>query len=200
MDPVHLGGRTLNRLGMSVARLRGVGMWGEPVQRGRAIATIRRALDLGVEIIEVPLPFGPFADVVRDAAVADVFVVARLTGPVHDVAVLRQRLGRLPDLLLAHEHLLDDMVEWPVRLGAVVGPRAHYPIFDHQLGAVRGPYPAVRSMVEWCEARAIPYMAPSVSILAAGRHTVALPAPASPAEVERLYADPPPIPPTAEPG
>ncbi len=200
MDPVQLAGRTLNRIGMTVSELRGTGMWGEPMHHGRAIATIKRAVELGVEIIEVPLPFGSWADVVREAGVKEVCLVARLTGKVPDLKVVQQRLGRTPDLLLADEYLLDDMIDWPVRLGAVVGPRAHHVRFDHQLGAVRGPYPAVRRMVEWCEERQIPYLAPSAAILSAGRHTVALLAPRSPAEVDRLFGRAASTPPAAEPG
>jgi hypothetical protein len=200
MDPVRLGGRLLSRVGLSVSELRGTGMWGEPVDLGPAIATVRRAVGMGVDIVEVPLPFGPYADVVRRAALPDAFMVVRLTGPVADLGVMRERLGRPPDLVLADEALLDAMIGWPVRLGALTGPATHHLRHDHQIQAVRGPYPAAPPLVEWCEEREIPYLAPSAAILGEGRHTVALLAPRSPAEVERLFDRAAPTPPAAEPG
>ena len=200
MDTVRLGERRVRRLGISISGLRVTGMWGEPASRQAAIAVIRRAVDMGAEVLEVPVPFGPAADLVREAHVPDAFIVARLTGSLPDLAALRHRLGgRRPDLVLAEERGLDDLREWGVPLGAVVGTGARSARFL-PLAAVLGPYPPPRRMVERCEREGIPYLARSAGILDAGELTVALPAPRSVAEVERLLGRERPTPPAAKPG
>ncbi len=188
MDTVRLGERRVRRLGISAAELRVTGMWGEPASREAAVAAIRRAVDMGAEVLEVPVPFGPAADLVREAHVPDAFLVARLTQALPDLATLRHRLGgRLPDLVLADELRLDDMRGWGVPLGAIVGTHPQSARFA-PLAAVRGPYPPLRRTLEWCEREGVPYLASSTGILAAGRLTVALPAPRSVAEVERVLS------------
>ncbi len=200
MDTVRLGDRLVNRLGISVAELRVTGMWGEPASRKAAVAAIRRAVDMGAEVLEVPVPFGPGADLVRAAHVPDAFIVARLTQALPDLAAVRHRLGgRRPDLVLAEEHRLDDMRDWGVPLGAIVGTAARSARFM-PLAAVRGPYPALWRMVEWCEREGIPYMAPSLEILGKGGSTIAVPAPRSVAEVERLLSGRGATPPAGGPG
>ncbi len=200
MDTVVLGERRVKRLGISTSALRVTGMWGEPASRKAAIAAVRRAVDMGAEVLEVPLPFGPAADLVREAHVPDAFIVARLTRSLPDLAAVRHRLGgRRPDLVVAEEHSLDDMRDWGVPLGAIVGTSARSARF-RPLDAVMGPYPPLRRMVEWCEHEGIPYLAPSTGILDAGELTVALPAPRSLAEVERLLGGERPTPPAAAPG
>ncbi len=155
---------------------------------------------MGAEVLEVPVPFGPGADLVREARVPDAFIVARLTQGLPDLAAVRHRLGgRIPDLVLAEEHQLDDMRDWGVPLGAIVGTSARSARF-RPLDAVMGPYPPLRWMVEWCEREGIPYLASSTGILDVGELTVALPAPRSVAEVERLLDEERPTPPAATPG
>ena len=58
-------------------------MWGEPARRPAAINTIRRAAELGVQLIEVPGPFGAWADLVREAEPEGAVIAVRLTGPAH---------------------------------------------------------------------------------------------------------------------
>jgi hypothetical protein len=189
VDTVRLGRRTVSRVGISVAELRVTGMWGEPTSRAAAVAAIRAAVEGGVDVLEVPVPFGPYADLVRAARVPDAFVIARLTARVPDLDTIVHRLGgRRPDLILAEEHFLDDMRTWGVPLGAIVGSRSQRAIF-RPLYAVRGPFPALRRMVEWCEVEGVPYMAGSTAILAAGRWTIALPAPRGVTDVERLLGE-----------
>lgn len=191
MDTVRLGERWVRRLGISTSGLRTTGMWGEPASRKAAIAAIRRAVEMGAEVLEVPLPFGPAADLVREANVPDSFIVARLTQALPDLAAVRHRLGgRLPDLVLAEEDHLDDMRGWEVPLGAIVGthPRRTPSARSATAAALRGPYPPPPQLVEWCEREGVPYLASSTEILASGRLTVALPAPRHVAEVERLLA------------
>lgn len=210
MDAVRLAGRRVRRLGISVAGLRTTGMWGEPAGRRAAVEAIRRAAELGAEVMEVPVPFGPYADLFRDAetdllrdAESDrVFLIARLTGGPGDLDAAVRRLGRRPDLLLAGERRLGALSDWPGPVGAIVASPAP-PVTLGSLAAVRGPHPPAAEMLAWCEGHGIPYLAPSTGILAAGELTIALPAPRSRLEVERLLGDRPagPLtPPAAEPG
>ncbi|HET6874146.1 MAG TPA: hypothetical protein VFH70_05170 [Acidimicrobiales bacterium] len=203
MDTVRLGERWVRRLGISTSGLRTTGMWGEPASRTAAIAAVTRAVEMGAEVLEVPLPFGPAADLVRDANVPDAFIVARLTGAVRDLAALVHRLGgRRPDLVLAEADQLDHVRGWGVPLGLIVGPHGQEPLpaGSAPLAAVRGPYPPPPQLLDWCHREGVPYLAPSTEILAAGRLTVALPAPRSVAEVERLLSEEGPTPPAAGPG
>ena len=183
-----------------MGELRTTGMWGEPASRNGAVAVVRRAVELGADIVEVPVPFGPAADLFREADVQGVYVVARLTERLPDLDAVIHRLGgRRPDLVMAEEHDLEAMRDWPVRLGAIVGPRSRRPSFE-PLRAVRGPWPAPGPLVDWCEENGLPYMAPSIEILGAGRLTVALPAVKTIKEVDRLFVPPPaarPAPPPA---
>lgn len=190
---VQLAGRTVDRLGMSLAGLRVAGMWGEPADRDEAIRAVRRAVALGAEVLEVPVPFGPAADLLRAAEVPGAFIAARLTGQT-TLDVLRSRLGRAPDLVLAEPALLSHLTGWAVPRG-VVGEEA-----VEGVAAVRGPYPPPRALLEWCETRRIPYLAAETAVLRAGEHTIALPAPRSVTEVERAFAEEPTTPPAGGPG
>src|SRR5580692_3570633 len=42
------GDLTVNRLGFGAMRITGPGIWGDPADHGQAIATLRRAVELGV--------------------------------------------------------------------------------------------------------------------------------------------------------
>ena len=203
METVSLAGRPVRRLGLSMAELRITGMWGEPTGRGAAIEAVRRAVQLGVEVIEVPFPFGPAADLVRDAGVPDAFLAVRLTAPVASLDAVTVRLGRRrPDLVLAEPDLLAAIRSWPVPLGVVRHDEREAedeaaPPPGAQ--AVRGPFPPPPGLLEACEAAGIPYLAPAVEILDAGRLTIALPAPRTVAEVERVFGEAA-TPPAAGPG
>jgi hypothetical protein len=186
MDTVALAGRTVARLGISVAALPVTGIWGEPASREAAVAAIRRAVELGAGVLEVPVPFGAGADLVRQAQLGGAFIAARLTDRLPDLAALRHRLGRLPDLVLAEPGILDDIGHWPVPLGMIVGHRNERATLDG-IAAVRGPWPAPDGMIERCEEAAIPYLAPSTAVLAAGERTIALPSPRRRTDVERLF-------------
>jgi len=55
-----LGGDVLvYRLGFGAMRLTGKGIWGEPRDRREAIAVLRRAIDLGVNLIDTADSYGP---------------------------------------------------------------------------------------------------------------------------------------------
>jgi pyridoxine 4-dehydrogenase len=56
---VSLGRLTVNRLGYGAMRITGKGIWGPPVDRDAAIATLRRAVELGVNFIDTADSYGP---------------------------------------------------------------------------------------------------------------------------------------------
>jgi pyridoxine 4-dehydrogenase len=56
---VQLGDLTVNRLGFGAMRLTGKGIWGPPEDRNAAMATVRRAVELGVNFIDTADSYGP---------------------------------------------------------------------------------------------------------------------------------------------
>jgi aryl-alcohol dehydrogenase-like predicted oxidoreductase len=55
-----LGGElTVRRLGFGAMRITGDGIWGEPEDREEAIAVVRRAVELGVNLIDTADSYGP---------------------------------------------------------------------------------------------------------------------------------------------
>jgi pyridoxine 4-dehydrogenase len=50
---------TVNRLGFGAMRLTGPGIWGPPNDRSRALAVLRRAVELGVNFIDTADSYGP---------------------------------------------------------------------------------------------------------------------------------------------
>jgi aryl-alcohol dehydrogenase-like predicted oxidoreductase len=57
---VTLGGElTVHRLGYGAMRLTGPGIWGPPNDRARALAVLRRAVELGVNFIDTADSYGP---------------------------------------------------------------------------------------------------------------------------------------------
>ena len=57
----HLGTNlTVNRLGFGAMRITGDGIWGPPKNRPEAIAVLRRAVDLGVNLIDTAESYGPY--------------------------------------------------------------------------------------------------------------------------------------------
>jgi aryl-alcohol dehydrogenase-like predicted oxidoreductase len=54
-----LGGRPVHRLGFGAMRLTGDGVWGEPADRGECIRVLRRAIELGVDLIDTADSYGP---------------------------------------------------------------------------------------------------------------------------------------------
>jgi pyridoxine 4-dehydrogenase len=53
------GDLTVNRLGFGAMRITGQGVWGDPPDHDQAIATLRRALELGVNFIDTADSYGP---------------------------------------------------------------------------------------------------------------------------------------------
>jgi pyridoxine 4-dehydrogenase len=58
---ITLGGDlTVNRLGYGAMRITGKGIWGPPEDHNAAIATLRRAVELGVNFIDTADSYGPY--------------------------------------------------------------------------------------------------------------------------------------------
>ena len=53
---------TVNRLGFGAMRLTGDGIWGPPKDRSRALAVLRRAVELGVNFIDTADSYGPYVN------------------------------------------------------------------------------------------------------------------------------------------
>src|ERR1700692_2972992 len=57
---ITLGDLTVNRLGYGAMRITGKGVWGPPADRAAALATLRRAVELGVNFIDTADSYGPY--------------------------------------------------------------------------------------------------------------------------------------------
>ena len=58
---ITLGGDlTVNRLGYGAMRVTGKGIWGPPENKPQALATLRRAVELGVNFIDTADSYGPY--------------------------------------------------------------------------------------------------------------------------------------------
>jgi pyridoxine 4-dehydrogenase len=53
------GDLTVNRMGYGAMRITGAGVWGPPLDKAAAIATLRRAIELGVNLIDTADSYGP---------------------------------------------------------------------------------------------------------------------------------------------
>ena len=57
---ITLGGDlTVNRMGYGAMRITGPGIWGPPADKAAALATLRRAVELGVNLIDTADSYGP---------------------------------------------------------------------------------------------------------------------------------------------
>jgi len=57
---IALGGDlTVNRMGYGAMRITGPGIWGPPADKAAALATLRRAVELGVNLIDTADSYGP---------------------------------------------------------------------------------------------------------------------------------------------
>jgi len=81
---VRLGDLTVPRLGFGAMRLPGPGVWGPPTDRDEAIRTVRRAIELGVRVIDSAWYYG--LDVANE-------VIATAIRPYPDDLVLITKLG-----------------------------------------------------------------------------------------------------------
>ena len=73
--PIHrsgaftLGGKEVHRLGYGAMQITGEGVWGEPADRAECVRTVRRAVELGVDLIDTADSYGPEVseDIIREA-------------------------------------------------------------------------------------------------------------------------------------
>jgi pyridoxine 4-dehydrogenase len=56
---VHLGDLRVRRLGFGAMRITGRGVWGPPADRAGALRVLRRAVELGVDLIDTADSYGP---------------------------------------------------------------------------------------------------------------------------------------------
>ena len=54
------GDLSVNRLGFGAMRITGAGVWGDPADPAAALATLRKARDLGIDFIDTADSYGPF--------------------------------------------------------------------------------------------------------------------------------------------
>jgi pyridoxine 4-dehydrogenase len=54
-----LGEKVVHRLGYGAMQITGPGVWGEPPDRAECVRTLRRAIDLGVDLIDTADSYGP---------------------------------------------------------------------------------------------------------------------------------------------
>lgn len=65
-----IGGKLpVQRLGFGTMQLTGPGIWGEPTDRAEALAVLRRAVDLGINLLDTADSYGPYVaeDLIREA-------------------------------------------------------------------------------------------------------------------------------------
>jgi aryl-alcohol dehydrogenase-like predicted oxidoreductase len=56
---IRLGDLTVNRMGYGAMRITGKGIWGQPADKPAALATLRRAVELGVNLVDTADSYGP---------------------------------------------------------------------------------------------------------------------------------------------
>jgi pyridoxine 4-dehydrogenase len=63
------GNLPVHRLGYGAMQLTGPGVWGEPTDRTQAIAVLRRAVELGINLIDTADSYGPYVseELIREA-------------------------------------------------------------------------------------------------------------------------------------
>lgn len=63
------GDLPVSRLGFGAMRITGKGIWGPPADRAEAVAVLRRAVDLGVNLIHSAEAYGPHVseELIREA-------------------------------------------------------------------------------------------------------------------------------------
>src|SRR5436190_1652925 len=87
---IKLGDLEVNRLGFGAMRLTGPEIWGEPANRSEALLVLKRAVELGIELIDTAWFYGP--------QVANK-LIAEALHPYPKNLVIATKLGgkRLPD-------------------------------------------------------------------------------------------------------
>jgi pyridoxine 4-dehydrogenase len=65
----NLGELKVHRLGFGAMRITGSGIWGEPADRAECVRVLRRAVELGVDLIDTADSYGPYVseEIIREA-------------------------------------------------------------------------------------------------------------------------------------
>jgi pyridoxine 4-dehydrogenase len=65
----EIAGKSVHRLGFGAMRLTGPGIWGEPADRAECVRVVRRAVELGVDLIDTADSYGPHVseEIIREA-------------------------------------------------------------------------------------------------------------------------------------
>ncbi|TJZ97485.1 aldo/keto reductase, partial [Actinacidiphila oryziradicis] len=65
----EIAGKLVARLGFGTMRLTGPGIWGEPDDREECLRVVRRAVELGVQLIDTADSYGPYVseEIIREA-------------------------------------------------------------------------------------------------------------------------------------
>ncbi|MER6086363.1 aldo/keto reductase [Streptomyces sp. NPDC001833] len=65
----EIAGKKVARLGFGAMRLTGLGVWGEPDNRAECVRVVRRAVELGVQLIDTADSYGPDVseEIIREA-------------------------------------------------------------------------------------------------------------------------------------
>jgi pyridoxine 4-dehydrogenase len=94
----EIAGRTVHRLGFGAMRLTGSGIWGEPDDRDECIRVLRRAVELGVDLIDTADSYGPYVseELIREALhpYPDGLLIATKAGLVRHGPNIWQPVGR----------------------------------------------------------------------------------------------------------
>src|SRR3954463_7928961 len=134
----EIAGKSVHRLGFGAMRLTGPGIWGEPADRAECIRVVRRAVELGVDLIDTADSYGPHVseEIIREAIDPEQVLVATKAGlvrhgpdiwaPVGRPEYLRQqgemsprRLG-LDRIDLFQLHRIDPKVPLEDQIGVLV--------------------------------------------------------------------------------
>jgi pyridoxine 4-dehydrogenase len=91
-DTFPLGARSVRRIGFGAMQLAGPGVFGPPRDREKALAVLRRAVDLGVDHIDTAQYYGP--DVVNDLIREALFPYPKGLALVSKVGAARDTNGR----------------------------------------------------------------------------------------------------------
>jgi aryl-alcohol dehydrogenase-like predicted oxidoreductase len=135
-----IGSETVHRLGFGAMRLTGPGIWDEPADRDECIRVVRRAVELGVDLIDTADSYGPAVseEILREALhpyPSHVLIATKAglvrTGPdawfpvgrpmyLRQQAEMSLRRLRLDCIPLFQLHRIDDQVPLADSLGALV--------------------------------------------------------------------------------
>jgi pyridoxine 4-dehydrogenase len=94
----EIAGKSVHRLGFGAMRLTGPGIWGPPADRDECVRVVRRAVELGVDLIDTADSYGPYVseEIIREALhpYPDQVLVATKAGLVRHGPDIWEPVGR----------------------------------------------------------------------------------------------------------